>query len=732
MKQIVGFIVVFLVMLCPIQGWATHLMGGEMTYTYISTNGSGWHTYEVRVAIYRDCSSANSNGTDFDGIANLGVYLNGSLVSNLSSTLDESLIENILPQDPNSCAELPDDLCIERGEYIFNVTLAPNSDSYVLSYQRCCRSPAIVNLDIPEDQGFTLTTEIPGSALVDQPNSSPSFSELPQAFVCNNLEFDLNNSAMDPDGDSLAYHICAIYLGATPLQPIPSPPLGSPFTEVSWAMGYNSAVPVSSLSGISIDAQTGMLSGTPLGLGKYAIGVCVEEWRQGILINSILRDFTLDVVNCALSAPSYEAIEPCQGLVVSFNQTGNTAESYDWNFGFPGADGSSTAEEPTVSFPEPGIYEVNLSYMSGDCSGETSFLIQAQSPWEVEVDLGEPECINGGWLVPVNSPLGLPDSCSYQWDFGVGAVPAGAQNETPEEVWFPSGSTSVVEFVSESFGCIETSELGVDLAPLPIADFQVITPPCRGLTVEFVNSDPTPWPFSWSFGDGESGTGPNPVHVYGDYGPYTISAIAGPGTTCADTAWQSFSVYPLDPFEPNFDVNPIASCDSLSRVQITYLGLPADELTWSFPEQGDLSDSPIVLLFEDPGFYTGIVSLYHEGCDLTFDFPLDVEAPEPIAEVDYRVPNVFSPNNDGKNDRLALDYFALDGNPVTGLTNTSFLSHHLAVYNRWGNLMFETGEALKGWWASDAAEGTYYIVVRSQHACSDSPFEYQGEVTLVR
>ena len=707
-------------------------MGGELTYSYVSTNGSGWHTYEVRVAIYRDCSSANTNGTDFDLVASLGVYLNGSLVSNHQSNLDESLIQNILPEDPNSCAELPEDLCIERGEYVFTVTLPPTNGNYVLSYQRCCRSPAIVNLNTPQDQGFTLTTEIPGTALVVTPNSSPVFNALPQAFVCNNLEFELDNSAVDADGDSLAYGICSIYIGATPLAPIPSPPLGPPFVEVTWSGGFSAGAPIASPLGIEIDPVTGMLSGVPLGLGKYAIGVCVEEWREGVLINSILRDFTLDVVACALSAPSYAAVEPCSGLDVAFIQTSNPSETYNWDFGFPGPNGTSNLPEPSVTFPEPGVYEVTLAYTNGDCSGETTFTILAQTPWEVELGASEPVCTDGGWWVELDAPVDLPSGASVQWSFGPGAVPTDALDTTPDGVLLPSGGTSTLQLTTESFGCVESASLVLKLPPLQNADFEIITPPCRGLTVEFANLAPSLGPFTWTFGDGSTGAGSNPVHIYDQFGPYTIQAIAGEGTACADTAWQAFSVYPLDPFDPAFDIRPVASCDDTSRVQITYLGQPADGIAWVFGSMEVAEGSPVVLPFDAPGMQTGWVNLYHEGCDLVVQYPLEVEALEPIRSVIYEVPNVFSPNNDGRNERFEVNYVGPSGETAQGLTNASFTLHHLAIYNRWGGLMYETDEALAGWLGTGATDGTYYVVVDSQHLCAAAPFHYHGEVTLVR
>ena len=232
----------------PQRAGATHLVGGELTYVYQGLNAAGLNEFEVHCYIYRDCSSANTNQTDFDFSAAIGVYQGSILITTVSGNLDFNLMTDVIPQNPNNCAFLPEDLCFERAEYIVNIALEPSQEPYTLVHQRCCRSPAITNLVTPEDQGFTLTTTIPASLTFSNPNSSPEFSELPQAFVCNNYQFQLNNGAEDLDGDSLSYSLCSIYLGGTYLTPIPNPPTGPPFTEVGWAAGFNAGNPLGALA----------------------------------------------------------------------------------------------------------------------------------------------------------------------------------------------------------------------------------------------------------------------------------------------------------------------------------------------------------------------------------------------------------------------------------------------------------------------------------------------------
>jgi gliding motility-associated-like protein len=61
------------------------------------------------------------------------------------------------------------------------------------------------------------------------------------------------------------------------------------------------------------------------------------------------------------------------------------------------------------------------------------------------------------------------------------------------------------------------------------------------------------------------------------------------------------------------------------------------------------------------------------------------------------LPNVFTPNGDGRNERF-VPFEAFPG----------FWT--LSVFDRWGNLVFETEDLSTGWDGGDSADGTYYFV----------------------
>src|SRR5688500_4089695 len=140
-----------------------HIIGGSMTYTYAGNN-----IYNIQLVMLRDCADI---GAPFDDPASIGIFdKDGNLVQELF--VSHSAIESILI-DSNSVCIFPSTVCVEKTHYEFSATLPFIEGGYTLSYQRCCRSHLITNLENPGNHGMTFHTQIN----VDQPNNSPVFVE---------------------------------------------------------------------------------------------------------------------------------------------------------------------------------------------------------------------------------------------------------------------------------------------------------------------------------------------------------------------------------------------------------------------------------------------------------------------------------------------------------------------------------------------------------------------------
>ena len=90
------------------------------------------------------------------------------------------------------------------------------------------------------------------------------------------------------------------------------------------------------------------------------------------------------------------------------------------------------------------------------------------------------------------------------------------------------------------------------------------------------------------------------------------------------------------------------------------------------------------------------------------------------------IPNTFSPNNDGVN-----DYFFPRQRLSAGVS-----SFRLDVYNRWGQLIFETKNIDgRGWDGKlngvDQPEGVYIYIIEVQFKDGEAQ-HYKGNVTLLR
>lgn len=139
---------------------------------------------------------------------------------------------------------------------------------------------------------------------------------------------------------------------------------------------------------------------------------------------------------------------------------------------------------------------------------------------------------------------------------------------------------------------------------------------------------------------------------------------------------------------------------------------------WHTPEGLSCSDcpSPLATPYNRITEYTLTVT-YNKNCKVKASMTVIVENNLPVF-----IPNAFSPNGDGNN-----DVFQIYGQGIKTLD--------LMIYNRWGELVFETNNQFEGWDGSykgvmqQPAVFTYYARIRF---LDDKVIEKRGSVTLVR
>jgi gliding motility-associated-like protein len=445
-------------LLCSIAARATHIVGASLTYQHL-----GGATYRVTLKMYRDCRPGN---VAFPGSVTIEVRdVNGNVFSpNRAITIPFTTSTAVNPYI-DTCAANPG-LCLEEAIYTKVVNnLPPQPGGYHLYFQSCCRNSTLTNVVNPLNTGDSWYTHIPDmSTLIT--DSSPIWVNPPPVFVCQNEPINFPHGATDADGDSLVYSFYTPYS-----DPAPTFPGGiATFTPITWQPGYGPNNPCGGPN-LTINPQTGFISGSPPNIGQFVAGVRCEEFRNGVKIGEILRDFQFNVVYCPPIAQA--VIGPaggvCSGQTVNFVNNSDPANSYFWNFG----DGSTLADTsnavtPSYTYPGLGPYTVTLVINVGTACADTatqtvqlSFVNVAYTPSNDSACVGDPVQFTDNSTPSPNSTI-----TGYWWDFG-DATTDTAQN--PIHTYGASGTYTVTHTATNQMGCDDTiSQTIVILAP-PIA-----------------------------------------------------------------------------------------------------------------------------------------------------------------------------------------------------------------------------------------------------------------------
>ncbi|MCB0507822.1 MAG: gliding motility-associated C-terminal domain-containing protein [Bacteroidetes bacterium] len=463
---------------------ASHIVGGVMNYKYLGNDN-----FEINLYVYRDCKRANPGAT-LDPEARIWVYDNDidSLYNiylfpiPFDSFLDASI------KDP--CALIQPDECVDWTRYQNIINLPPNGSGYEIYYQRCCRNNSVLNITSDSiwgqiTWGATYTINIPpaetGQHII---NTSPVFSNYPPVYICLGKPIDYDHSAYDADGDSLVYKLCTPYSGASIFDPLNDytyePP---PFDTIEWRPPFS----LSNVLGgtpLSINSNTGHLSGTPTTQGQFVVGVSIEEYRNGNLLTKTIRDFQFNVVNCGLQViSSFFAPElQCNSLDVHFNNQSVGADSYLWDFG----DGQiSTEENPIHTYADTGVYSVKLICTKGDtCHADFIKEVSVQyKRIKADFTLEDTTCLQQGNLLQfIDHSTDSLSVIAWKWAFSNGD----SSTVQYPKIRFDSSLNfiSATLIVTSKNGCSDTITKQFNLLKQPTYSLSPILTKCTNQNVQ--------------------------------------------------------------------------------------------------------------------------------------------------------------------------------------------------------------------------------------------------------
>jgi gliding motility-associated-like protein len=704
---------------------ATHIVGSEIYYTCLGNN-----QYQITLKVYRDCFLGEA---PFDSPGYISIYNNaGNLVVNLD------VYNNGVTQVPviisNPCLQAPPNVCVEEAVYTVTTSLPFSSGGYHIAYQRCCRNGTIVNLNDPGSQGATSYVYVPETAL-NNCNSSPRFNSFPPIALCAGDPLVFDHSASDLDGDLIVYSLCAPNIGGTVADPAPSPADAPPYNQVTWLSAYSTSYPMASNPALSIDATTGMLTGTPTQQGQFVVGVCAEEFRNGQLISVNKRDFQFNVVSCVSNIEAVIPIpttfhDPCTGREVTFDNQSVNASSYYWDFGVANDNtDNSNQQYPTFLFPDTGSYTITLiANPEYPCADSTTQQILVYNEVIAEIPPMDGQCADANAFDFVAGGQ-FGSGATFSWTFE-NATPASSTNQNPSGIVFNGQGQYNISLTINELICSDVANAVITTYPRPEALF----PPgpnigCMPLGVRYQDSSysATGHSVQWDFGDGATSNSSIGFHTYNQPGTFDVTLTITTSSGCVDTAQYTapmdVTVYPL----PSGTLTVFPDTQSIFEPYFTFTGTSDNALFCTIqPIDGDsLSAVMQACQFEytyvDTGNYYPVLTLVNEfGCLQTDTAFLRVQP-----EFRFYIPNAFTPGLGDRND-------------TWGAVAMGVKEYQLWVFNRWGQEVFYTEDHRQGWDGTvmnkgnqEAVQGVYAyrVIFRS---VDGKPYRYFGQVTLVR
>jgi gliding motility-associated-like protein len=525
MKQRYFFLIVFL-LACPFLVKATHVVGGSLTYEHL-----GGSTYRITFKMYRDCGPSS---VDLPTSVRIEVRQpNGSNFSPDKDIIIPRTQKTILDPPIDTCAFDPG-VCVEEAIYTTIVNnLPPNTGGYHMFYQTCCRNASVVNVNNPLSSGSSYYTHIPNNNTL-LTNSSPQWKNFPPVFICQGNMLNFDHGATDKDGDSLVYAFYNPFEDNTPT----FPGNVATFTPVGYNGGYNANDPLGGLS-LTVNPNTGVVSGIPPALGQYVVGVKVDEYRNGVLINTVYRDFQFNVLNCPpIPTPGIAPINGCAGLAINFTNTSTplSGNSFYWDFGDPfSTTDNSTAVHPSYTYPSIGTYIVMLIAQAGTPCADTIYDTLIVSGLTPNFTYTDSTCVN----IPVNFndtsvPTVNATINSWNWTFGDGGT---AVTPTPTHTYTTPGTYPVKLVVGTTGGCIDSVTKFIYIQALPQAiatdTFACIGSPITNLNGVVIGASGGLW-------IGTGGFNPSATNLNAAYNPTPAELSAGFATLILSTTGNGF------------------------------------------------------------------------------------------------------------------------------------------------------------------------------------------------
>jgi gliding motility-associated-like protein len=532
MKQYLHRILVGALFLLSIaQANATHIVGADMSYKNI-----GGNTFEFSLNVFRDCEGIPVQPSYKIDYSSLSCNIQG----NFTVVMDQSLTREVSP----ICPGLPT-ICTggtQDGiqQYVFKgtFTLPQTCSDWIFSWRECNRNGDITTIVNPDAQCLYIETRL--NSILAPTNSSPTFNNAPVSIMCTGQVNSVNPGAAEIDGDSMVFSAVTPKTGKS--------------QNVTYLAPYSAGSPLTTAGGYQVSSVTGDIVVNPTVVDEITpVALLLQEYRNGQLIGSTLRDIQIITKNCNNNNPLLSGIDKttadtknvCAGSQVCFEIFGSDLDagqklSMSWDNAIIGAtftvSGDSLTPKGrfcwTTSTADVGLHFFTVTIKDDFCP-LSGFSTKA---YKINVTPAPIITITSPINIACNTTTTITPAISggttpylYKWNTG----------ETTPTITKGAGNYTLV--ITDSKGCKANQQVQVNSGVIP--NF-TMTKVCSTRTVDFMDASVslagTIVSRNWDFGEPSSGvantsTATNPSHTYSSGGIFDVKLVVMDNTGCKDS-----------------------------------------------------------------------------------------------------------------------------------------------------------------------------------------------------
>ena len=716
-------------LLAPLATKATHILGGDIQYKYVGDSTGVANQYRIKLVVYRNGNPGTATLGPTEPVDVVSTSCNINMSVNLTRIVPEFSAVGLGAFDCIPVSASP--FLPMVNVYVGYVTLPTLCSDYKIIYENYARPGGITSIINSGSVGFHFEAELNNTITTGQRNSSPSFVSIPVSYICTGGYINYLQNAVEINGDSLQYEL------------VPARDWNGG-NSVPYTAGYTFTNPIttSPANPFVLNQNTGNITFVATNVETSVIAIRVNEYRFDstfyvwVKVGSANREIQVSVAgNCNPIVNAGVALDP-NAPGVSVDGQGRQTKDYncldssvllhftlDVECASIAMDGSDFRLTNPVGQPIP----IKALVPNCDVNGETSTL---------EVKLFKPLSMNGEYYLYSkvgNDGNTLLNKCGKDMD------------EFDTIVLLVNDCVDLeMELTNVTINEDRHPHVywDVDTATLPRYLFnmwRVHRSDDGGATFSIVHNSTDTNLRNWEDPNIDANMVDTRVHRY--FVDAIVNGFVQPSTDTVKSMWLRGDMTNTQSIPVVW--NAYNAWDT-AHYQVQFgrnlSGLPGGSYTWS--DYGTRMQDTFALVEHPnlpPGQYAVRIKSYRHASVPTYAVnPLQdtaysnwIEFGEPVPPIPpidtVIVPNVITPNGDGRNDAFEIQ----------GLMSYT-TSREVTIMNRYGKVIYknEAYDNAQPWDGKDQsgsllADGVYFYVIKLYDEPNAANLKLSGSVTIL-